>query len=198
VNKSQGGNVLLRLSNSIARLYSRKLLFFLFLAIAFFFWLFNFSSLPLSEPELKRLSNGEGLLDTRFYYTAPEAFRAMDRYGTAGRALYLRFLAFDSIFAPLYGFAFALLITRVAAGLFDPASRWNSVNLLPLAIATADVAENACLLLLLTIYPAQNRLIGTLAGIATVTKWSLAIISIGVLTILCLTAAIQRLRRGTP
>jgi hypothetical protein len=189
--------MLIRLSNSLARLYSKKLLILLFLGLAFFFWLFNFSSLPLSEPELKRLSNGESLLDTRIYYAAPEAFHAMDRYGAAGRALYLRFLAFDSIFAPLYGFAFALLITRVAAALFDPASRWNSVNLLPLAVATADVTENVCLLLLLTTFPVQDRLIGTLAGIATVTKWSLTVVSIGVLTILCLTAAIRRLRRGT-
>lgn len=187
-----------KLSNAVARLYSKKLLIVLFLGVAFFFWLLNFSSLPVSEPALKRLSNGEGLLDTRFYYTAPEAFHAMDRYGAAGRALYLRFLAFDSIFAPLYGFAFALLMTRVAAGLFDPASRWNSVNLLPLAVAMADVAENVCLLLLLTAYPEQDRLVGTLAGIATLTKWSFAVIAIGVLTILFLSLAIRRLRRGTP
>jgi len=39
-----------------------------------FFWLFNFSALPLSDPEMKRVSGGEGLLDLRFYYSAQEAF----------------------------------------------------------------------------------------------------------------------------
>jgi hypothetical protein len=169
----------------------------LFAGAAFFFWLFSFSSLPLSSPELRKLSNGEDLLDIRFHYSAEEAFQALDRYGTAGRALYLRFLAADCIFAPIYGFAFALLMTRLSRGILSPSSRLNRINLLPLLIVTSDLAENTFIFLLIQTYPKQNYLVGSLAGIATLTKWSLTVVTLGILAALCMYSAIQRLRAGS-
>jgi len=137
---------------------------------AFFFWLFNFSTLPLSNPELKRVSNGEGLLDLRLYYSAQEAFQTIESYGPQGRALYLRFLAADFVFVPIYGLAFALLFSRVALTLWGRASSRLRVNLLPLGIVLADFVENICLFLLLTGYPEHSLFVGTLAGMATLTK----------------------------
>lgn len=174
---AEGQIMLNKLSNFIARRYSLRLMIGLFLGVAFFFWLFNFSTLPLSGPELKKVSNGEDLLDVRFYYSAQEAYRAMERYGVEGRALYLRFLAADFIFAPLYGFAFALLFTRLTSTLFPSSSNWRKLNLLPIGIAMADIAENICIFLLLQMYPEQIHLVGTLAGIATLTKWVLTIVA---------------------
>jgi len=167
-----------KLSSFIARRYSLRLMIALFIAVAFFFWTFNFSSLPLSNPELKRISNGGELLDTRIYYSAQEAFRAMERYGVEGRALYRRFLAADFIFAPTYGLAFALLFTRLTIALFGPSSSWVRFNVLPIGIAVADVAENTGIFLLLQTYPAQHSVLGSLAGIATLVKWSLTVIAL--------------------
>jgi len=172
-----------KLNNFIARRYSLRLMIGLFLGVAFFFWLFNFSTLPLSGPELRKLSSGEDLLDVRTYYSAQEAFRAMERYGTAGRALYIRFLAADFIFAPLYGLAFALLFTRLASTLFAPSSPWNRMNLLPIGIAMADIAENLCILVILQMYPDQKHLVGSLAGIATLAKWVLSMAALAFLTL---------------
>ena len=162
--------MLISLSNFIARLYSLRLMIGLLICAAFFFWLFNFSTLPLSNPEMKRVSGGEGLLDLRVYYSAQEAFRTMESYGAKGRALYLRFLAADFIFVPIYGLAFSLLFTRLALVRWGSASTRLRVNLLPLGIAVADFLENICLVLLLTGHPTHNLFVGSLAGIATLTK----------------------------
>jgi hypothetical protein len=161
--------------------------------VAFFFWMFNFSTLPLSAPALKTLSHGEDLLDVRLYYSAEDAFRAMDRYGADGRALYLRFLAVDFVFLVTYGFAFALLFSRIAVTLFGPSSLWIKVNLLPLGIALADCAENLFILLLLILYPDQYLLVGTMAGIATLMKWALTGFSIACLVVANLLLLARRL-----
>ncbi|HAR45478.1 MAG TPA: hypothetical protein DCS42_09115 [Nitrospiraceae bacterium] len=158
----------------------------MFAGVAFFFWLFNFSTLPLSNPELMKLSNGEGLLDLRIYYTAREAFHAMAHYGSVGRTLYLRFLATDFVFLVIYGLAFSLLFARMALALFNPTSPWRKINLLPLGIALADFVEDTCLLLLLTGYPERYLFIGTLAGMATLTKHVLTISALSFLAYGCL------------
>ena len=67
-------NMFARLSNAVARLYSLRLTVGLLICAAGFFWLFNFSALSLSDPGLKRVSGGEGLLALRLYYSAQEAF----------------------------------------------------------------------------------------------------------------------------
>ncbi len=164
----------------------------LLICAAGFFWLFNFSALPLSNPELKRVGSGEGLLDLRLYYSAQEAFRTIESYGAEGRALYLRFLAADFVFVPIYGLAFALLFTRLAITLWGRASSRLRVNLLPLGIALADFAENICLLLLLTGYPEHSLFVGTLAGMATLTKQVLTFSALLFLTYGC----IRLLARG--
>jgi hypothetical protein len=175
-----------RLSSAVVRLYSLRLMVGLLICAAFFFWLFNFSALPLSDPEMKRISNGEGLLDLRLYYSAQEAFRTIESYGAEGRALYLRFLAADFIFVPIYGLAFALLFTRLAIALWGRASSRLRVNLLPLGIALADFVENSCLLLLLAGYPEHSLFVGALAGMATLTKQMLTFSSLLFLAYSCL------------
>lgn len=162
-----------KLSIAISSRYSPSLMIALFIAVGFFFWLFNFSTLPLSNPELMRISRGEALLDTRLYYSVQEAFTAMGRYGNEGRAVYRRFLCADFIFAPTYGIFFALLFSRLSMALFGSSSRWQRVNLAPIGIALADMAENTFLFLLLQMYPGQHIFIGSLAGIATLAKWAL-------------------------
>ena len=182
------------LSNFIARLYSLRLLLSLLAAIAFFFWLFNFSTLPLSNPALKLAGNGGELLDMRLYYSAQEAFREMDRYGARGRAVYLRFLSVDFLFALTYGLAFSLLLTRLTRALFGPASSWSRLNLLPIGIALMDWLENCCLLLMLIRFPEQNVFIGTAAGIATLAKWVLTAVTMAVLIVTGLLLLTRQLR----
>lgn len=163
-------NPVKRVSHWIALRYSTPFMLALLLAAAGFFWLFNFSTLPLSNPELKKLSGYEGLLDLMPFYTAREALTALNRYGTSGRELYLRFLAVDFIFIPIYGLGFAFLVTRTVRAVCNDGSIWIQLNVLPFSIGLFDCAENLCILVMLGLYPDTSEALGTLAGISTVCK----------------------------
>ena len=172
--------MLKRLSQFMYRNYSPYLLFALFMPVIGFFLLFNFSNfnMPISNPQLINISGGEGLLDLKFFYTAQEAYVSLTKYGEGGRALYKNFLAADFIFALCYGFGFSLLFTRVLRALDQSESRWMKFNLFPLAIALADYIENIFIFSMLNLYPQRTQVVGTLAGIATLSKHLLIFVSL--------------------
>src|SRR5437762_2579499 len=115
-------NPLTRWSEFIAGLYSAPLTALLVLGALGFSWLFNYSSFPFANPELLKLSGGEGLLDLLPFYTAEKAFTALGHYGTAGRALYSRYLVADFIFMPFYSLGLALLVTRTVLATWSEGS----------------------------------------------------------------------------
>ena len=162
-------------SDWIVRLYSTSLMLALLLAAVGFFWLFNFSPLPISNPELAKLSGGAGLLDLMLFYSAQEAFTLLGQYGDAGRELYLRFLIADFIFIPVYSLGFALLMTRTIYAVCREPTRWLWLNLLPLGIGIFDIVENLSILGMLIIYPSFNVGLGTLSGISTLCKHLLTV-----------------------
>jgi hypothetical protein len=169
------------LSRSLYRHAAWRAIAALLLVCAAYFWIFNYSSLPFSNPALVAAGCGEGLLDLRPYYDASAAYRALDCYGGAGRAIYRRFLVTDMSFLFFYGAAFSLLLTRLLATLTAPASRWRAANLLPLGVALADAVEDILLFSLLGEYPRHIPALGDLAGIATMTKHALAAASLAAL-----------------
>jgi hypothetical protein len=159
-----------RSSRAVARLYSPPLLWLLLLGTVGFSWVFNFSSFPFSNPELLKLSGGEGLLDLLPYYTAEKAFEALGHYGAAGRALYSRYLFADFLFIPCYSLGLALLITRALWALWGETTARLPLNLLPFGIALFDIIENVCIAAMLRLYPAESVVLGTLSGVATFAK----------------------------
>ncbi|HEY8067764.1 MAG TPA: hypothetical protein VIF38_02640 [Burkholderiales bacterium] len=171
-------NSFARAAARIEHHYSTPLMLVLMLVAAGFFWLFNFSALPLSNPELVRLSGGEGLLDLMPYYTAREAFSILGKYGAAGRELYLKFLAADFVFIPVYTFGFAFLTTRAVRAVCAYGNSWLWLNLLPLGIGTLDNVENFCILGMLGFYPEPAMALGTLSGIVTLSKFVLSLLAL--------------------
>lgn len=159
-----------KLSRGIENLYSARVMLFLLLSATVFVWLFNFSHVPFSNPSLKKISGGEGLLDVLPFYSAQEAFSILGRYGTVGQELYLKFLAADFIFIPVYSLGFALLFTRAVRARFGENDTWLWLNLLPLGIGLFDCIENLCILGMLLMYPGTNLALGTLSGLATLCK----------------------------
>jgi hypothetical protein len=128
-------NAIKKISFWIDRRYSLSLMLILFLVVFGFFWLFNFSSFPISNPEFIKLSGHEGFLDTMLFYSAQEAFTAMSHDGEEGRKLYQVFLAADFLFIIFFSFAFSFLMTvtcpatalrgtRVTLALHTRTSRW--------------------------------------------------------------------------
>jgi hypothetical protein len=167
------GNLIKHASHRIEQLYSLPLMSALLLAAIGFFWLFNFSSLPISNPELMKVSGGEGLLDVRLFYSAKEAYIALSHYSPSGRKYYLGFLAADFIFISIYSLGFAFMMTRTIRGVCGNRSPWLLLNVLPFFIEFFDCLENSCILGMLLIYPDSSLILGTLSGIATVSKWIL-------------------------
>lgn len=162
----------------IERHYSTRLMLVLLLASVGFFWVFNFSALPLSNPELVKLSGREGLLDLMPYYSAQEAFAALSHYGPAGRDLYTRFLAADFVFIPIYSIGFAFLMTRTVRAVCMESTSWSWLNLLPFGIGLFDSIENLSILAMLSLYPDTSAMIGTLSGIATLCKHLLTLLTL--------------------
>ena len=182
-----------RVSEWISRHYSMPWMLVLLLAAAGFFWLFNFSSLPISNRAMVKLSGHEGLLDLRLYYTAREAFTTLSHYGAAGREMYPKFFAADFVFIPIYSLGLAFLMTRfIRAGFPGDTSRlW--LNLLPLGIGILDGVENLFILTMLRLYPDTNVVIGTLSGIATLCKFLLTFLASLCLVYLVIVLAMRRL-----
>ena len=162
----------------IERHYSTRVMLVLLSASIGFFWLFNFSALPLSNPELVKLSGQEGLLDLMPYYSAKEAFAALSHYGPAGRDLYMRFLAADFVFIPIYSLGFAFLMTRTVRAVCKENTSWSWLYLLPFGIGLFDVIENLSILTMLNLYPEACVVIGTFSGIATLCKYLLTLLTL--------------------
>lgn len=182
-----------KLSRGIESLYSARVMLFLLLSATVFFWLFNFSHVSFSNPSLIKISGGKGLLDVMPFYSAQEAFSMLGRYGAEGRELYLKFLAADFIFIPVYSLGFALLFTRSVRARFSENNNWLWLNLLPLAIGFFDCLENLSILSMLLMYPETNLALGTFSGIATLCKTALTLISLLCLSYLGMSLLIRRL-----
>lgn len=186
--------LLIKLSSGIAGLYSARLTLLLMLAVAAFFWLFNFSSVSFSNPSLIKVSESAGLLDTLSYYDAEQAYALLYRYGTEGRKLYLKFLVVDFMFIPVYAVGFSLLFTKLIRARYGESGAWLWLNLLPIAIGLFDCLENFCILNMLHIYPVSNRALGTLSGLATLGKTILSIFSLLCLGYFGIALLLQRMR----
>lgn len=111
-------------------------------------------------------------LQTRFFYHADEAARALSAISASARQDALIFYALDVPNALLYGLSIA---TVAAWGLrqVGMSQRWGWVCLLAPFAAFADLIENGCLTAALLTAPEKPSVLGTIAGIATGTKLGL-------------------------
>lgn len=186
-------NFLNKLSDGVAKLYSACLMQILLITAVVFFWLFNFSHFSFSNPSLITISGGPGLLDVMPFYTAQEAHFMLGQYGVKGRELYLKFLAADFIFIPVYSFGFSLLFTRTVKAKFGENDYWIWLNLLPFAIGIFDCLENFSILSMLLMYPESNWKVATFSGFATLCKTVLTLVSLLCLGYLGVSLIIRRI-----
>lgn len=119
---------------------------------------------------------GAGPLDLMFAYSPAEAFATIAAFSEHSRSAYRLFLLSADIVYPItytlfFGWSIALLqrTTRWAA------LRWPLV--VPLAAFGFDMAENAGILTMLTLYPEQPWAIALITSICTTLKWIFAALS---------------------
>jgi len=108
---------------------------------------------------------GLRLLDVRGWYTPAEAamlFEALDRFNVHARALYaVTGLTIDMLFPVAYGLLFAMLLLRLFR---------TPLYILPLALATADVLENATVAVLALGYAGAPSSLAWMAATFTLIK----------------------------
>lgn len=111
-------------------------------------------------------------LQTRFFYHADEAARALGAIDASAQQDALIFYALDVPNALLYGLSIAAL-TAWGLRQVGLSARLSWLTLLAPIAALADLIENGCLTAALLTTPDKPTILGSIAGIATGTKLGL-------------------------
>lgn len=153
--------------------------------------------MPLAAGIMAFAANNSVLpLDMMFFYTPAKAFEMMDKYGEAGRSLYLKIeLTADIIYPIIYTLFFGLLISWLFQRGFKTDSRMMKLNVMPVGAWFFDLLENAGIVSMLLMYPAKPAAMAWLTMIFGSLKWGFAIISIGLVLVGLVKAAMNRFRK---
>ena len=138
-----------------------------------FIVLVNALLFPLAARQMAAAAGSRArILDTRLYYGPAAVRELMDRLGPDGRACYrLATVLIDIPYALVYGLVYALLIIA----LFKTASpRWHFLVAFPLLISLFDLLENAAIITVTSLFPADLYPVEVMAGMATGAKWLFA------------------------
>lgn len=155
------------LSGRLARLARPPLLIALAALLALFY-LALFPGMIAASPALQQT----GMLDTRLSYTAAQAYQALEDYGPAGRAQYVRTTALlDFAFPVVYALLLGLVTARGLWRALPGTHRIHWLALLPFAALLFDWLENGGILALLLSYPQRLEGLAALAGGFTLLKW---------------------------
>jgi hypothetical protein len=129
-----------------------------------------FVNLPVADPDLISKS-----LDGQFGYSPEQAFSAIKTYGEDGREQMVWIHFADFILIIVYTSMFCLAISWLFQRSFDPESKAQRMNLVPLLGGLFDVMENIWITILLVAHPAEPKFVAWLATIFTTGKYILGI-----------------------
>jgi hypothetical protein len=135
-------------------------------------------------------------LDLMFFYTPAQAYEMMDKYGEAGRAIYLKIeLTADIIYPIVYTLFFGLLISWLFQRAFRPDSRMQKLNVMPVGAWFFDLLENMGVVSMLGMYPAKPAILAWLTMLVGLIKWVFAFASIALVLIGLVRAAMNGFRK---
>jgi hypothetical protein len=165
------------------------------LAALVVFILFTAIVLPDQAAKAGETSGSSESPDTSFFYTAKDLYRMAEEYGPEGRAAYIRArFTFDVIWPVVYT-AFLLTATSWLGGRLFPGSRWQLLNLVPLAGTLLDFMENFGASLVFARYPAATPVIDVLTPVSTLLKWVFITVSFVVLVVMAAASAWKAVRK---
>ena len=139
----------------------------------------NFGVGPYAD--LDSWGGGARLLDMQPAESGGEAMAVLMAFGSEGRDLYARFLAFDTLFLA----ANAMSLTLFAAFALSRLTRhygWRVLALMPSALGALDLLENFGLFALLNSFPNDSLVAATWLG--SVTRAKLALVPVAMLTVI--------------
>jgi hypothetical protein len=137
-------------------------------------------------------------LDLMFFYTPERAFAMIEKYGEAGRAIYMKIeLTADIIYPIIYTLFYALLISWLFQRAFKPDSQMQKWNVMPMGAWLFDLLENVGTVSMVSMYLAQPSILAWITMFVGTLKWAFALISIGLVLVGLVRAALNGFRKQT-
>jgi hypothetical protein len=135
-------------------------------------------------------------LDLMFFYTPEQAFEMIDRYGEAGRSIYMRIeLTADIIYPVIYTLFFGLLLSWLFQRGFQHDSPMQKWNIMPVGSFLFDLLENAGIVSMLAMYPSQPAILAWLTMLFGSLKWGFFLLTVALVLVGLVRAAMNRFRR---
>jgi hypothetical protein len=153
--------------------------------------------MSVSSAILELAANNSVLpLDLMFFYTPAEAFTMLEKYGPAGRMLFMKIeLTVDLIYPMIYTLFLGLLISWLFQRAFPSDSKMLKWNVTPAGAWLFDLLENVVIVVMLSMYPAQPVFLAWLTMLLGILKWATAILSIGLVLVGFVKAAKNRFQK---
>lgn len=153
--------------------------------------------MPLAAGIMAFAANNSVLpLDLMFFYTPEEAYAMIDKYGEAGRAIYWKIeLTADIIYPIIYTLFFGLLLSWIFQRGFRSDSPIQKWNVMPVGGWFFDLLENAGIVSMISMYPAKSVALAWLTMIFDSLKWAFAAISIVLILLGLVRAALNGFRK---
>ena len=130
-------------------------------------------------------------LDLMFFYTPDQAFAMIEKYGEAGRDLYMKIeLTADIIYPIIYTLFYGLLLSWLFQRGFKSDSKMQKYNVMPVGAWFFDMLENVGIVSMLVMYPSQPAVMAWLTMIFGSIKWAFFLVTVG-LTLYGLVRAIM-------
>ena len=159
--------------------------------------LMMFYVMPLAAGIMAFAANNSVLpLDLMFFYTPQQAFEMMDRYGEAGRSVYLRIeLTADIIYPILYTLFYGLFLSWLFQRAFKPDSKMQKWNVTPVGAWFFDMLENVGIVSMLMMYPSQPEIMAWITMIFGSLKWGFFLVTVVLVLVGLVRAAMNRFRK---
>lgn len=135
-------------------------------------------------------------LDLMFFYTPAQAFAMMDKYGEAGRAVYLKIeLTADIIYPIVYTLFYGLLLSWLLQRAFRSDSGMRKLNVTPVGAWLFDLLENIGIVSMLATYPSKPDLLAWLTMIFGSLKWGFFLVTVVLVLVGLIRAAMNGFRK---
>ena len=153
----------------------------------------------ITLPILQKLPGGDIVsLDAQLFYTPEEAFATVASYGDSARLWTLLYLTWDVMTPILYTLAFSMSISWLFQRGFKPVSKMQKLNIIPIGAGLFDLLENISIVSLLSLYPNEPVYIAWISTVCTMIKTSFLGISILLILIGLIFAAIHGFKIQQP
>ena len=135
-------------------------------------------------------------LDLMFFYTPAKAFEMIDKYGEAGRAIYMKIeLTADIIYPIIYTLFYGLLLSWLMQRAFKPDSSMQKMNVMIVGAWFFDLLENVGIVSMLGMYPSKPAIMAWITMLFGSLKWGFFVVTLGLVLVGLVRAAMNGFRK---